>query len=1073
MDILKFWEEREIFRRSVDERPEDNLFVFYEGPPTANARPGIHHVLPRVLKDLINRYRTMQGYRVSRKAGWDTHGLPVELEVEKELGLRSKPEIEDYGIAKFNQHCRDSVSKYVLDWESLSERIAFWADMESPYVTYQNNYIETGWWIFSQLWDAGLIYQDYRTTPHCPRCETSLSDHEVSLGYKDDISDPSIYVKFKLVKGNFQGLEDIDFSKLFLLAWTTTPWTLAGNTALAVKDDANYGIYKHDGEYLIMAEDLGETILGEGSLPIRTILGKFLVGLTYEPLYQPEKLDVDIFRFNESGLLQQINVNESLDTVRQVVSADFISLSDGVGVVHIAPAFGGEDFELGRVHNLLFIQPVDRAGIVSQNLPGAGEFVKDADAKVIIDLKERNLLFKHEVIKHTYPFCWRCDAPLLYYAKPSWYIATTKVRENLLSGNERINWHPEHIKQGRFGKWLESNVDWAFSRERYWGTPLPFWSCENSNCASMVCIGSIAQLVEMATVPEEAEKLTDLHRPFIDAITLNCPDCGMLMKRVPEVADAWFDSGAMPYAQWHYPFENQEEFQKHFPADYICEGIDQTRGWFYTLHAEATLLHAADAIPVGNAYRNVISHGHILDEDGFKMSKSKGNTVAPWDVINAHGADAIRWYMFNVAPVGASRRFSSGLVAEGLRRFQLTLWNTYSFFVSYANIDATEGLNPRKKPEIPAPDLDRWLLSELNLLVSNVTSALDNYDATTASREIDAFVDGLSNWYVRRSRRRFWRGAEFDDGTKQSAYYTLYTALTTLVRLCAPFVPFMSEEIWRNLVPEDDPESVHLADWPDVDSGAIDHVLSDEIVLVRRIASLGRAARAQSSLKIRQPVGEVAVVVRSSAEGDALKRNTELILEELNAKSIQIMTDVSEILTYEIKPNLPVLGPRLGKDLKSVRAALSEYDPELIVKGIEGGGEITILGHDLSSADLLIEHRAREGYVAASEGEYTVVVNADITKDLFLEGLAREIVRRVQDLRRTADFDLSDRVKTWYIGDEALTEAIIKHADYIKAETLSVELINAVGPEDPLVYDSEIEIDGMFANISVQKENSI
>ena len=1069
-DILKFWEEYKIFQRSVDERPEDNLFVFYEGPPTANARPGIHHVLPRVLKDLITRYRTMRGYRVSRKAGWDTHGLPVELEVEKELGLRSKPEIEAYGIAEFNERCRNSVSKYVLEWERLSERIAFWADLEKPYVTYHNDYIETVWWIFGQLWNSGLIYQDYRTTPHCPRCETSLSDHEVSLGYKEDISDPSVYIKFRVSTESLQNFKDIDPTNLFLLAWTTTPWTLSGNTALAVKEDAIYGIYDHEGEKLIIAKELAESILGEDCSLLDSVPGSFLTGLVYEPLYQPELLDIDVSRFNESGLLQKLDKDEALNTVRQVIPADFVSLSDGAGVVHIAPAFGGEDFELGRSHNLLFIQPVDRSGIVEKDLPGAGDFVKDADTKVIADLEKRGLLFKSEVIKHTYPFCWRCDSPLLYYAKPSWYIATTRVREELISGNQLINWHPDHIKQGRFGNWLENNIDWAFSRERYWGTPLPFWGCEDSNCAAIVCIGSRSELLEMATSPSEVEALADLHRPYIDAITLNCPECGKLMHRVSEVADAWFDSGAMPYAQWHYPFENQEEFTKHFPADYICEGIDQTRGWFYTLHAEATLLNSVQAIPEGNAYKNVISHGHILDEEGFKMSKSKGNTVEPWDVIDAHGADAIRWYMFNVAPAGASRRFSSALVAEGLRRFQLTLWNTYSFFVSYANIDAAEGLDPRQKPTIPAPDLDRWLLSELNLLVEEVTEALENYDATAATRQIDSFVEGLSNWYVRRSRRRFWRGTEADDGTKQSAYYTLYMALTTLSRLCAPFIPFMSEEIWRNLAPEGSSESVHLADWPTIENEKIDRVLSDEITLVRRIASLGRAARAQSALKIRQPVGEVIVVVRSDQEKETLRRNTALILEELNAKSVQIMTDVSEVLTYEIKPNLPVLGPRLGKELNALRAELSESDPEMIVNGIKNGGVVTILGHDLRSDDLLVEHRPREGYVATSEGEYAVVVNADITRDLFLEGLAREIIRRVQDLRRTADFELSDRIKTWYTGDGNLKEAVVAYAEYIQDETLSIELEESIPPENPLVFTSDIEIDGMIGKIAVQRE---
>ena len=753
--ILAFWREHDIFRRSIEERPEDNLFVFYEGPPTANGRPGVHHIMPRVIKDLFARYKTMRGYRVPRKAGWDTHGLPVEIEVEKELGLRSKPEIEAYGIAEFNAKCRESVNRHVGDFEELTERIAFWADMENPYVTYDNDYIESGWWIFKQLWEHGLVYQDYRSTPHCPRCETSLSDHELSQGYQDDVPDPSVYIKFRLPAESRERIGLEEGPPVSIVAWTTTPWTLPGNTALAVMEDAAYGLYEHEGERVILAEELAESVLGEEREALRVFRGSELVGLVYEPLYHPEELEGTVRRFGGDGHLRPLEPDESTEGLRRVLIADHVSLDDGTGIVHIAPAFGGEDFEDGKEHGLLFAQPIDTHGTMAEGLPGGGLFAKDADREVIRDLEERGLMLRSERIRHTYPFCWRCDSPLLYYAKPSWYIRTTAQRERLLSGNARINWQPDHIKRGRFGNWLENNIDWAVSRERYWGTPLPFWVC--GECAQVMVVGSRAELADRAVDRAAAEALDDLHRPYIDAIALHCvaEGCEGEMRRVPEVADAWFDSGAMPYAQWHYPFENQDEFDRQFPADFICEAIDQTRGWFYTLHAEAALLNASEAVPEEISYRNVICHGHILDEQGNKMSKSRGNVLEPFDVLDELGADAVRWYIYASAPVGSSRRFSARLVQQGLRRLQLTLWNVYNFFVSYANID---GLDPRDRPEGDLPELDRWLLSELNALIERVTAGLDDYDPTVAARAIEGFVDDLSNWYVRRSRRRFWRG---------------------------------------------------------------------------------------------------------------------------------------------------------------------------------------------------------------------------------------------------------------------------------------------------------------------------
>ncbi|MFN0146601.1 MAG: isoleucine--tRNA ligase, partial [Dehalococcoidia bacterium] len=754
--ILDFWRANAIFQRSVEKAPKpglpnDGLFVFYEGPPTANARPGIHHVLARVFKDLIPRYKTMQGYRVPRKAGWDTHGLPVELEIERELGLKSKSEIEAYGIAAFNARCKESVTRYIDEWTRLTERIAYWCDLDNPYFTYDNGYIESCWWIFKQLWDAQLVYQDYRVTPHCPRCGTSLSDHEVSMGYEDDTPDPSVFVKFRALTPTPERLPDAG-KPLYLVAWTTTPWTLPGNTALAVNAAATYGVYEVEGERLVVAEALGEKVLGEGARPLYTILGEGLVGLRYEPLYQPELLGHEVRRFDDEGRLRVVADRDAADGLRRVVDAEYVSLDDGSGIVHTAPAFGGEDFEQGKRYRLLLAQPVDLRGLMAAGLPGAGKFVKEADKDILKDLAARGLLFKSGTYKHTYPFCWRCRTPLLYFAKPSWYIRTTKRKESLLEGNSRINWYPDHIKAGRFGNWLENNIDWAFSRERYWGTPLPFWRCES--CAHDMCIGSKSELVEHALDRAQAEALDDFHRPYIDDVKLRCEKCGGEAKRVPEVADAWYDSGAMPYAQWHYPFENQAEFDRSFPADYICEAIDQTRGWFYTLHAEAVMLHATESVPENLSFKNVICLGHIQDEKGNKMSKSRGNAVEPWAVLDAHGADATRWYMYAASPAGSSRRFSLGLVEEGLRRFLLTLWNTYSFFVSYANIDQVD---PRTPPRSTPPEIDRWLLSELNALIQKVTDELEEYDPTDAARAIEAFVEDLSNWYVRRSRRRFWR----------------------------------------------------------------------------------------------------------------------------------------------------------------------------------------------------------------------------------------------------------------------------------------------------------------------------
>ncbi len=1052
--ILQFWKERRIFEKSIEQRPADRLFVFYEGPPTANARPGIHHVLARVFKDLVPRYKTMRGYRVPRKGGWDTHGLPVELEIEKELGLKSKPEIEEYGIAAFNEKCKESVSRYVEEWTRLSERIAFWADYEHPYVTYDNGYVETCWWIFRQLWDAGLVYQDYRSTPHCPRCGTSLSDHEVALGYQDDVPDPSVFVKFR-IQGDALAAHGFTTAKpLALVAWTTTPWTLPGNVALAVRDDAAYGIYEVGEEVLILAEALAAKVLGDGATRVGSVTGAGLVGLAYEPLYRPEALGHPVRRFDAEGHLRPLGPGESTDGLRRVIAADYVSLEDGSGIVHTAPAFGGEDFEEGRRHGLLFAQPLDLRGIMAEGLPGAGKFAKQADRDIERDLEERGLLLKKGTIRHTYPFCWRCGTPLLYYAKPSWYLRTTALREQLLAGNERINWYPEHIKHGRFGNWLANNIDWAFSRERYWGTPLPFWRCDG--CGEVACIGSRAELIERAEDPSAARALDDLHRPYVDAITIRCAACGGTARRVPEVADAWFDSGAMPYAQWHYPFEHREEFTRHFPADFICEAVDQTRGWFYTLHAEATLLHAAGAIPDGIAYRNVICLGHINDEKGNKMSKSRGNTVDPWTVIDRHGADATRWYMYTASPAGSPRRFSAGLVEEGLRRFLLTLWNTYAFFVSYAEVD---GFRPSGRLA-PTAELDRWLLSELNALVEKVTAELDAYDPTDAARAIEAFVDDLSNWYVRRSRRRFWRGASADDPDKQSAYETLYAALTTLARLLAPFTPFVAEELWQNLVRRVDPaapESVHLATWPEADPARIDERLNAETQLIKRICSLGRAARAKAQIRVRQPVAAILARPRTAEEAAVLERNAALILEELNARELRLLDDETEVVSYDVKPNLPVLGPKHGQALGAIRAGLAALDPAEVAAAVRRGRPIEVAGVSLEPGDVLLQAHDREGYAAAQEAGYTVAITTAITPELAEEGLAREIVRRLQDLRREAGLALVDRIEAWVAGDAEVARVLERHGDYIRGETLAVALHAAEPPDGATRSEDDLE----------------
>lgn len=1002
--VLEFWQKNDIFAKSIESRKTAPKFIFYEGPPTANGNPGIHHVLSRVFKDVIPRYKTMKGYCVPRKAGWDTHGLPVELEVEKMLGFTGKAQIEDYGIAKFNQLCRESVFKYLKQWDSLTERIAFWVDIEHPYVTLDNNYIESGWWAIKQLWDKDLIYQGYKVTPHCPRCGTSLSSHEVALGYKDDTVDPSVYIKFKIAKlpstvpddsgDSFSLHKAVKEGKAYFLAWTTTPWTLPGNTSLAMAANDEYAVIEYQGHYLIFARAL-MAAAGLGDSPVlKTLKGSQLAGSLYVPLFNPHTFNVERRRVRP-GTQGIFDVQEAdPDLTYKTINADFVSMEDGTGIVHIAPAFGEVDFLAGIEHNLDFVQQVDLSGNLTGTYSFSGKFVKAADPEVLKDLDSRGLLYKSEKIKHTYPFCWRCDAPLVYYAKKTWYIRTSAKKGEMIAGNQKINWYPDHIKDGRFGDWLNNNVDWAFSRERYWGTPLNIWSCEK--CKHYDCVGGIDDIKSKPGLSGFTADM-DLHRPYIDGVTYKCPECGGKMVRQPEVIDCWFDSGSMPYAQWHYPFENKDKFQESFPADYICEAVDQTRGWFYSLHALSTLVFGQ------NCFKNVICLGHILDAQGEKMSKTRGNVVDPWTVLDTSGADALRWYMFTASPPGNVRRMSPDMVVEVMRNFLMTLWNTYSFFVIYANID---NFVPEKKPVAPTSDLDKWLLSSLNKLVKEVDGLLENYDPTTAGRKIESFVGDLSNWYVRRSRRRFWKSQNDDD--KISAYNTLYQALVTLSRLLAPFIPFVAEDMYQNLVRTVDKnaaESVHLAEFPKADTSLIDEDIITSTDLAMKVCSMGRAARSKSQVKVRQPLPAVVIKARSSSEREALNKLCPQILDELNVKSIEFCTDDLQ-------------------DSKKMSCTI--------------------------------------------EGDYQVGVVTELTPELINEGLAREVVRRLQTMRKNGGLEIADHIVTYYQGNEQIDEMMKKFSEYISQETLSEKIVKGI--IDEVSFSEKFKLSGIEVTLAIKKK---
>ncbi len=1019
--VLEYWKERDVFRRSVDERPDAPLFMMYEGPPTANGSPGIHHVLARVFKDVICRYRTMKGCRVPRKGGWDTHGLPVEMAVEQELGLSSKRDIEEYGIAEFNQRCRESVFRYVKDWEVMTDRIGFWVDMENPYVTLETDYIETGWWILKQLWEQGLLYEDRRGTPHCPRCVSSLSSHEVALGYRENTPDPSVFIQFEALSG-LDGAPPP--APTYFLAWTTTPWTLPGNTALAVDPDAEYSIVEtanNRGETvrLVLATALLNALRGDYTT-VATTPGRALVGIPYRPLYDAAEYGVPIRQFTRrpgpgDGAIVELEDAEGYSP--KVVAADFVSMDDGSGIVHIAPAFGDEDLALGREQELAFIQQVDLQGILTGSYPFAGKFVKDADPEIAADLAARGLLYHQDIYRHTYPFCWRCDTPLLYYAKTSWYIRTTARKDRLVDINSGINWYPEHIREGRFGEWLRNNVDWAISRERYWGTPIPIWRCDR--CDAMECIGSVAELG--ARSGQDVGGL-DLHRPYVDEVAFPCraDGCAGTLSRIPEVMDCWFDSGMMPYAQFHYPFENETiSSDGRLPADYICEAVDQTRGWFYSLHALATLLN--DDV----AYRNVICLGLILDGRGRKMSKRLGNIVEPMPLLDTHGADAIRWCLFTAAPAGEPRRFSDRLVQQTLRQVLLTFWNVYSFFTNYANIDEFE---PSQIPDgwRPEAELDRWILSELNRLVQVVDGHLDRYNPTDAGRRIQEFIDVLSNWYVRRSRRRFWKSES--DADKLGAYATLYRCLTTTARLMAPLAPFIAEQMYRNLELRYDanaPDSVHLADYPTADASLIDPEIMNATQLAIRVSSMGRSARSKAGLKVRQPLASVAVRTRTPSEWAYIEQVRPQILEELNIRELQPMD--------------------AGQDI---------YNRARSAAGDDGDAVVSV-----------------NGYSANLEAGYMVAVDATITPELADEGLARELAHRIQNLRKSARFEITDRIITYYQGPDDVGRVMAAHGDYIRQETLS-DAITPLTPgavPDDAAKSETAKVEGMEVTLAVSR----
>ena len=1036
--VEKFWEDNQIFEKSMKVREGNPSYVFYDGPPTANGKPHIGHVETRVIKDMIPRYRTMKGYQVPRKAGWDTHGLPVELEVEKKLGLDGKDQIEKYGVEPFIEQCKESVWKYEGMWEDFSHTVGFWADMKNPYVTYHNDYIESEWWALKEIWKKGLLYEGHKIVPYCPRCGTPLSSHEVAQGYKD-VKERSAVVRFK-VKG-----EDA-----YILAWTTTPWTLPSNVALCVNPDEDYVKVTSKGYTYYMAAALVDTVLGEGAEVLEHYQGKDLEFKEYEPL----------FPYAEKRIGNK--------KAYYVVCDTYVTLTDGTGVVHIAPAFGEDDSKVGHRYDLPFVQLVNEKGEMTEETPWAGTFCKKADMAVLQALEDKDLLFDAPLFEHSYPHCWRCDTPLIYYARETWFIRMTAVKEDLIRNNNTINWIPESIGKGRFGDWLENIQDWGISRNRYWGTPLPVWQCE---CGHMHCIGSREELRKMSpnymdVVKKYSKEMNgdqgevELHRPFIDDVVITCPECGKEMHRVPEVIDCWFDSGAMPFAQHHYPFENQDLFHEQFPAQFISEAVDQTRGWFYSLHAESTLLFNKPC------FENVIVLGHVQDENGQKMSKSKGNAVDPFDALEKYGADAIRWYFYINSAPWLPNRFHGKAVMEGQRKFMGTLWNTYAFFVLYANIDNFDATKYALDYE-KLPVMDKWLLSKLNSTVKEVDDDLANYRIPEAARALQDFVDDMSNWYVRRSRERFWaKGMEQD---KINAYMTLYTALVTVSKAAAPMIPFMTEEIYQNLVrsiDKDAPESIHLCDFPEVHEDQIDKELENNMEHVLDLVVMGRACRNASNIKNRQPIGKMFV----KADFDLPEFYQEIVTDELNVKNVKFTDDVRDFTSYSFKPQLKTVGPKYGKMLGGIKAALNDIDGNAAMDELNATGalKLDVNGQEIElfKEDLLIDTAQIEGYESVNDNGITVVLDTNLSPELLEEGFVREIISKIQTMRKEADFEVMDRIKVTYEGSEKAEAIFEKNNTLIAGEVLADEVVKA----QPAGYVKEWKINGEAVTMGVEKK---
>ena len=1017
-EIANLWNARNVIKKNFDMNQDGEYFTFYDGPPTANGKPHIGHILTRVMKDIIPRYKVMKGYKVIRKAGWDTHGLPVELEIEKKLGISGKEQIEEYGVEKFVKECKESVFTYVSMWEKMTEQIGYWVDMENPYVTYHNPYIESVWWALKQMWDKGLLYEGHKVMPYCPRCGTALSSHEVAQGYKD-VKDLTAVAKFKVA----------DEDNKYILAWTTTPWTLPSNLALCINKAYTYIEAKVNDEILILAKDLAPKVLGEDFEIVREFQGTELLGTKYEQLMPFGKVEGKAF---------------------EVIHGDYVTLSDGTGVVHIAPAYGEDDSLVAKANGITFINLVDKEGkFVEEVTPWAGKFVKKCDESICKWLEENNKLFKAEKHLHSYPHCWRCDTPLLYYPKESWFVAMTTLRDKLIENNNKINWYPDNIRTGRFGKFLENVIDWGISRDRYWGTPLPIWECE---CGHKECIGSIEELKNKGiNVPEDIE----LHKPYIDAVHLNCPECGKEMERVKEVIDCWFDSGSMPFAQLHYPFENKELFEQNYPAQFISEAVDQTRGWFYTLLAIST------AVFDRNPFENCIVLGHVLDKKGLKMSKSKGNVVDPFEVLGSEGADATRWHFYTASAPWLPTRFSTDDVSEAGRKFLSTLWNVYSFYVLYADLDK---FNPTEYADFVSDNvMDKWIMSKLNTLVKDVDAKLNSYDITNAALAIEDFTDELSNWYVRRNRARYWSETLTDD--KIGAYVTLYRVLTTLVKVAAPFVPFITEEIYQNLVVNLDPqaeESVHLCLWPEVDEKAIDKNLEAEMDLAYKIVKLGRSARNGANIKNRQPLSKMLVSTDSlpAYYGD-------IITDELNIKAVEFGADLSTHVNFEIKPNLPVLGRAYGKMIPQIRKEIGARNQMELAQTIQNGGVVTInidgTEIELNKENLLVTMQGLEGYAFAGEGSIGVVLDTHISEELREEGHVREMISKIQNMRKESGFQVADKIKLYVADNEMLMNVIKKFADVIKRDTLTEEIVFGAERE----Y-TETTINGEKLNMAVE-----